>query len=57
MSKTKVGILLKYTLSRNELFRYDTYQRKRTKAQRHEGETKSKVTLPAEALQLTYRKT
>jgi hypothetical protein len=57
MSKTKVGILLKYTLSRSELFRYDMYQRKRTKARRHEGETKSKVTLPAEALQLTYRKT
>jgi hypothetical protein len=56
MYKTKVGILFKYTLSRNELFRYDVYQGKSTKAQRHECETKSKVTLPAEALQLTYCK-
>jgi len=32
MYKTNVNILFKYTSSRNVLFRYDTYQRKSTKA-------------------------
>ena len=40
--KTEVDILSKYTSSRNVLFRYDRYQRKGTKAQRHEGESKLK---------------